>query len=208
MQDCGDCLGQCGVPAGHRSGGHCAAKPRRGLHSEYSRSRPCHFMPCVRAGITLASSVRRRPNCFNLLTQMRVLRKMGKSPDSGLEAGDREVSHVLTQILCVSMRGVESSVGARGGILHRCHGSQGGALPAAAGAGLRGAEAQRAREAWLGMSCSRSSAPAWRVCMRQLRAGSTPCRSSSRMTPSRPASSTKITWEAPAIPLARGLSIC
>ena len=82
----------------------------------------CFLMPCLRAGITLASSVRRRPNCFNLLTQMRVLRKMGKSPDSGLEAGDSEVSHVLMRMRLDDRHGVSIGVehrSSRGGILHR-----------------------------------------------------------------------------------------
>ena len=59
---------------------------------------------------------------------------------------------------------MESSIGARGGILHRRHRSQSGALPAAAGARLRGAEAQRAREARLAMSCSRCPAPGECAC--------------------------------------------
>ncbi|CAE7894971.1 unnamed protein product, partial [Symbiodinium microadriaticum] len=37
-------------------------------------------------GITLQSTVRRRPNAFNLLTQMKVLGRMGRAPDEGMQA--------------------------------------------------------------------------------------------------------------------------
>ena len=35
----------------------------------------------------MGSSVRRRPNCFNLLFQMRVVQRMKKDDIAGLEAG-------------------------------------------------------------------------------------------------------------------------
>lgn len=44
------------------------------------------FRVFVDSGITLGSTVRRRPNCFNLLRQLNMLERMGRVDVGSLEA--------------------------------------------------------------------------------------------------------------------------